>query len=113
MRVARWRIAAGCVILAGLVGLLAIFAPYYIRNLELQNFVSGITRDPQNVSKPDDVLRGWVLDQAHSMGVAIKEDNVHVSRTEGGLHIDVRYVVPVSLPGYTVALHFYPGAGSR
>jgi hypothetical protein len=25
----------------------------------------------------------------------------------------VRYFVRVSLPGYTVDLHFYPGAGSR
>jgi hypothetical protein len=111
--VPRWRIVAGCAILAGLLGILAVFAPYYTRNLELQNFVSGLTRDPQNVSKSDDVLTSWVLDQAHGMGVPLKEENVHIVRSEGGLQIDVRYVVGVNLPGYTVNLHFYPGAGSR
>jgi hypothetical protein len=29
------------------------------------------------------------------------------------VRIDVRYFVRVTLPGYTVDLHFYPGAGSR
>jgi hypothetical protein len=29
------------------------------------------------------------------------------------MRIDVRYQVRVDLPGYTVNLHFYPGAGSR
>ena len=30
-----------------------------------------------------------------------------------GLRIDVRYVVRVDLPVYTVDLHFHPGAGAR
>ena len=40
-------------------------------------------------------------------------DNVHVEHLPDGIRIDVRYFVRVSLPGYTVDLHFYPGAGSR
>jgi len=38
---------------------------------------------------------------------------VQIVRSQGGLRIDVRYFVRVTLPGYTVDLHFYPGAGSR
>jgi hypothetical protein len=38
---------------------------------------------------------------------------VHIDRTPDELRIAVRYFVRVSLPGYTVDLHFYPGAGSR
>ena len=111
--VPRWRIAAAAAILAGMVGLLGVFAPYYIRNLRLQNFVSGITRVEGNETRSDDLLRTWVIDKAHELNVGVTEGNVHILRSAEGLRIDVRYVVRVNLPGYTVDLHFYPGAGSR
>ena len=111
--VARWRIAAAGVILAGLVFLLAMFAPYYLRNLELQNFVSEITRRVENQTKADNVLRTWVVDKAHQLDLPIAEDEVHVTHPLDGVRIDIRYFVKVDLPGYTVNLHFYPGAGSR
>ncbi len=111
--VARWRIAAAVVILAGLVFLLAMFAPYYLRNLELQNFVSEITRRVENQTKADNVLRTWVVDKAHQLDLPIAEDEVHVTHPLDGVRIDIRYFVKVDLPGYTVNLHFYPGAGSR
>jgi hypothetical protein len=53
-----------------------------------------------------------VLDRAHQLDLPVKEDNVHIIRSREGVRIDVRYFVRVSLPGYTVDLHFYPGAGS-
>jgi len=112
-RLPRWRIAAAVVILAGLLAFLAMFAPIYFRNLELQKYVSGVTRTAANAQKSDDLLRTWVLDKAHQLNLPIAEDNVHILRTADGLHIDVRYFVRVDLPGYTVDLHFYPGAGSR
>jgi diguanylate cyclase (GGDEF)-like protein len=67
--VPRWRIAAAAAVLAALVFFVAMFAPVYWRNLQLQNFVSSI---PQRVEQEksagrapsDDVVRGWVLDQA-------------------------------------------------
>jgi len=111
--VPRWRVVAAIAVLAGMVFLLGVFAPYYLRNLELQNFVSGITRRGENEAKSDDLLRTWVIDKAHELGVPVKEDNVQVVRSPEGMRIDVRYVVRVSLPWYTVDLHFYPGAGSR
>ena len=111
-RLPRWRIAAAAVVLAGLVYLLAVFAPIYFRNMELQNYVSDLTRTVGNAGKPDDLLRTWVMDKAHVLNLPVAADNVHISRLDG-LHIDVRYFVRVDLPGYTVDLHFYPGAGSR
>jgi hypothetical protein len=112
-RVPRWRIASAAVVLAALLAFAAMFAPIYYRNLELQNFVSGVAQRVENQTNSDDVLRGWVLDKAHEIDLPIKEDNVHIIRSRGGVRIDVRYFVRVSLPGYTVDLHFYPGAGSR
>ena len=112
-RVPRWRMAAAAVVVAALLGFTAMFAPIYYRNLELQNFVSGVAQRVDNQTNSDDVLRTWVLDKAHELDLPVKEDNVQVIRSKQGVRIDVRYFVRVSLPGYTVDLHFYPGAGSR
>ncbi len=112
-RVPRWRIAAGCLILAALLLAVVLFTPLYVRNLELRSFVAGITRDVKNQEKPDGILRTWVLEKAEQLKLPVTEDNVHVMRGPEGLRIDVRYSVRVNLPLYTVDLHFYPGAGSR
>jgi hypothetical protein len=112
-RLPRWRIAVAVLILAGLFYFLALFAPIYFRNNELQQYVSGVTRNVENAQKSDDLLRTLVLDKSHELNLPIVADNVHIRRSPDGLQIDVRYFVRVDLPGYTVDLHFYPGAGSR
>ena len=105
--------AAAAVVLTVLLAFTAMFAPIYFRNLELQNFVSDVAQRVENRTNSDDVLRTRVLDKAHQLDLPIKEDNVQVIRSKEGVRIDVRYFVRVTLPGYTVDLHFYPGAGSR
>jgi hypothetical protein len=130
-RVPRWRVVAAAAVLAALAFFLMSFAPLYIRNLRLQNFVAGIPQRVENQAQSgsppsDDVLRDWVLDRAHGLGLPVKAGNIRIQRSpatarvEGiDVHylrvdrIDVHYLVRVDLPGYTVNLHFYPGAGSR
>jgi len=111
--VPRWRIAAAVIILVGLVFFLATFAPYYLRNLKLQNFLSEMTRQVENQAKSDDLLRTWVVEKARQLELPITDDEVHITHPLDGLRIDIRYFVKVDLPAYTVNLHFYPGAGSR
>jgi hypothetical protein len=111
--VPRWRIAAGIAVLVAMAGLLAVFIPIYIHNLQLQNFVGGLTQGVVSQISPDAELRAQILQKAHTLGLPVTEDNVLISRSPGALRIDVRYLVPVQLPGYAVKLHFYPGAGSR
>jgi hypothetical protein len=112
-RLPTWRIALATLILATMVFVLASFAPIYFRNLELQNYVSDVTHSVDNRSKADDLIRTYVLTKARRLSLPVSEDNVHIVRSPDGLRIDVRYFVRVNLPGYTVDLHFYPGAGSR
>jgi hypothetical protein len=112
-RVPWWRIAAAIIVLAGLALSAIIFTPIYVHNLELQNFVAQVAARPDTQSKSDDVLRAWVLDKAHQLDLPIRADNVNIAHSPDGLRIDVRYQVRVDLPGYTVNLHFYPGAGSH
>lgn len=112
-RVALWRIVIAAIVLAALGLFIARFTPIYVHNLELQNYVTGVTGRPGIETNSDDVLRTWVVDRAHQLALPIHADDVKIARSSGGLHIDVRYQVRVDLPGYTVNLHFYPGAGSR
>jgi hypothetical protein len=109
----RWRLVAGCLVLAAIAFFAILFAPMYIRNFKLQNYVDEMTHRVENEKQSDNVLRGWILDKAHQLALPVTEDNVHVYRSADGLRIDVQYSVTVSAPFYRVELHFYPGAGSR
>lgn len=111
--VPRWRIVAAVLVLAALLGFGVLFAPTYLGNLKLQTYVAEITRRVDSQNATDDMLRQDVLKKARELDLPIKADNVHILRSQGGLRVDVRYFVRVTLPGYTVDLHFYPGAGSR
>jgi hypothetical protein len=112
-RVARWRIAAGVAVLAALAWFIALFAPIYFHNMELQRYVAEVALRPENHDRPDDLLRSWVIEKAALLELPVRSDNIRIDRTGGRVRIDVRYIVRVDLPGYTVDLHFYPGAGSR
>ena len=111
--VPRWRIAAAIAVLAALLGFGVLFAPIYAGNLKLQSYVAEITHRADIQNQPDEALRQNVLNKAHELDLPVRADNVHISHSPDGLRIDVRYFVRVTLPGYTVDLHFYPGAGSR
>ena len=111
--VPRWRIAAAVLVLAALLGFGVMFTPIYVDNLKLQTYVEEITRRVDSQNQPDETLRQNVLNKARELNLPVKADNVHIIRSREGVRIDVRYFVRVSLPGYTVDLHFYPGAGSR
>ncbi len=111
--VPRWRVFAGIAVLVSMLALLGIFTPIYLHNLQLQSYVASLTQDVGGPPKSDAELQALVLQKAHSLGLPVSEDNVHIIRSAGSVRIDVRYLVPVQFPGYSVNLHFYPGAGSR
>ena len=111
--VPRWRIAAAIAVLAALAGFGALFTPIYLHNLELQRYVADLTRNVSTRAQSDDSVRDNVLKKAGELNLPVKADNVHIERTAENVRVDVRYFVRVSLPFYTVDLHFYPGAGSR
>jgi hypothetical protein len=111
--VPRWRIAAAIAVLAALAGFGVLFTPVYVHNLELQQYVADLTHSAEARGAADQALRDKVLKRAGELDLPVKADNVQIDRLGDGLRIDVRYFVRVSLPFYTVDLHFYPGAGSR
>ena len=104
--VPRWRIAAAVAVLAALLGFGALFTPIYVDNLKLQTYVAEMTRRVETRNQPDEALRQNVLHKARELDLPVKADNVHIVRSPEGLRIDVRYFVRVTIPGYTVDLHF-------
>jgi hypothetical protein len=116
--VPRWRIAAAIAVMLALLGFGVLFTPVYAHNLELQNYVAEITRNvassaPGNVANTDAALTEQVVDKARALHLPVTAENVHITHPAEGTRIDVRYFVRVTMPGYTVDLHFYPGAGSH
>ena len=109
----RLRIAAAVLILIGLAIMGARLLPIYMDNMRLQSYVERITQNADTLTRPDDALRVAVLDKAAFLGLPVKAENVRIKRSEETMRIDVRYIVRVDFPMYTVDLHFYPGAGSR
>ncbi|MBK9165917.1 MAG: hypothetical protein IPM24_00465 [Bryobacterales bacterium] len=107
----RIRVAAALLIVAVLVVLAIHLVPVYLRNHELQAYVSDMTRTAGEA--PDVVLRQRILDKAASLELPVTDSGIQIRRQEDAVKVDVRYVVRVDLPLYTVDLHFYPGAGSR
>jgi hypothetical protein len=93
-----WRVVAGAAVLAGIVWIGALLVPVYLHNLALEKFL----REKQPA--PEEVLRQQILDKGRSLGLDIVPDHLRIQR--GDIKYDVRYVVRVTLPLYTVDLHF-------
>jgi len=113
VKISPWRLAAGIAVLAVLGVLGARMAPIYFHNLALQQFVDELARRADTPTTSDDVLRTRVLAKAADLDLPVKTGNIRIQHRDTSVRIDVRYVVRVDLPLYTVDLHFYPGAGSR
>jgi hypothetical protein len=109
----RLRIAAAVLILAVFAFLGFRLVPVYLDNMRLQNYVEAMAQDAANQTRPDEALRVAVLEKAAFLGLPVVAENVHIKRSDDTMRIEVRYIVRVDLPVYTVDLHFYPGAGSR
>ena len=105
-RVATWRVAAGVLVLAALGLFASVLTPIYVRNFEFHEFVSHLTHNVDSQSRSDEALQRIVLAKARSLSLPVTASSVQVTRPGGSVRIDVRYVVQVDLPGYTVELHF-------
>jgi hypothetical protein len=99
-RVPAWRVAAGVAVLIGLGSIGVLLVPVYLRNFELERFL----RESRPAS--EEALRQSILEKGQTLGLDIAPDHLQIRRSPGVGPAEVRYVVRVSLPLYTVDLHF-------
>jgi len=100
-RVPAWRVAAAVVVLVGLGSIGALMAPVYWRNFELEKFLH-----QSRSASSEEALRQSILDKGHSLGLDIPPDHLQIRHSPRSGGAELRYVVRVSLPLYTVDLHF-------
>ncbi len=90
-----------------LVAITASLVPAYLRNMELQHYLDSAVDRAQSPQ----ALVADAVNKAAQLGLPVRASDVRVSRIEGGLRVDILYVIRVDLPLYTVDLHFHPSAG--
>ena len=111
MRPGRLRLAAGAAALVALAFVLARLMPAYLRDLEFQRALEEVVQRARESGQSDDVLRAQALDRAARLGLRVTPAQVRVKRAERRIQIEVLYEVRVTLPLYSVDLHFRPRAG--
>jgi hypothetical protein len=105
-RVPAWRIAAAVVVLASLGLMGTTLVPVYLHNFELERFLR------QTQPSSEEALRKTIIDKGRDLGLDIVPDHLQIRPSPGASRTDVHYVVRVSLPLYTVDLHFSSNTGS-
>lgn len=107
------RIGLAILIVAVLVAAAVLLAPSYARNMEFQAYLNKLANTPAPDQQSEERLRIEIVSQATRMGLPVRPGDVRVQRAAGRLRLEVRYVVRVDLPIYTVDLHFRAQGGSR
>jgi hypothetical protein len=68
-------------------------------------------------NRTDDDLRNAVLSKAQSHDIQLQDNQIIVQHigTPGmlGMYFAADYTVPVTLPGYSLTLHFTPSSGNK
>jgi hypothetical protein len=106
-RLPAWRIGAGLAVLAALLGTSIFLVPVYVRDHQLKNFL--------RASSPlsDEILQKQILSQGRALGLDVLPDHIQIRHAAGAGPTDVRYVIHVTLPLYTVDLHFSSSIGDQ
>ena len=108
-RTDRWRIAAGAGVLLVLALIAVLLAPPYYHDWQLQNYLRALVHDQAISNRSTELVRALVVDKAAGLGLPVRTADVHVTRSNDKVKIEVLYIVHIDLPVYTVDLHFRPG----
>src|SRR6266849_3003256 len=80
--------------------------PPYFHNSQFQEDLDEIARRATYTATSDDDLKQLVVHKAQSMDIAVKEDQVAVTRTGNGIGVTVHYRVHVDMIVHPVDLDF-------
>lgn len=108
-----WRILGAAAILAVLGAAAVWLAPAYVRHYRFQRAMDAVLAEPGIAGRPVEAVQVAVAARAASLGIAVKPEEVRVDWRGERLRAEVRYVVRVDLPLYTVDLHFRAHSRAR
>jgi hypothetical protein len=100
-----WRIGAGVAVLGAFSWFAILLVPVYLRNLQFQGFLR------ETPAASDEMLQQAILNKSHALGLDITPDHLQIRRPPGGGPTVVRYVIRVTIPLYSVDLHFSSNVG--
>ena len=101
--------------LKGLIGIVIVVGAFYVawnmippyfNNYQLQDALDDIARRHSYTTATEDDIKKMVVSKAASNDIALKEDQVAVSRTTNGLAISVHYRIHVDMIMHPVDLDF-------
>ena|SRR5690348_3454328 len=99
----------------GLIGLLVIAGGFYVAwslippyfyNYQFQDDLDEIARRASYTAKTDDDVKDMVIKKAQSEQIALKEDEITLTRTGDGISLTVKYRVHVDMAVHPVDLDF-------
>ena len=99
----------------GLIGLLVIAAGFYVawnlippyfHNYQLQDDLDDVARRNTYTASTDDDIRQMVIKKAQNNDIALRQEQVVVSRGENGLAISVKYRVHVEMMVHPMDIDF-------
>jgi hypothetical protein len=99
----------------GLIGLVIILGAFYVawnmippyfNHYNFQDSLDDIARKNSYTGATDEALKQMVVTKAKELDIAVKEEQVTVSRAGAGLGISVRYRVHVDMVVHPVDLDF-------
>ena len=101
--------------LKGIIGFLLIIGgiyvgweliPPYFHNYEFQDNLDEIARRNSYTTKTDDDVRAIVIQEAGTLSIPLKEDQINISRNADGMGISVHYRIHVDMIVHPTDLDF-------
>jgi hypothetical protein len=88
----------GIALVAGLFMYLWSWVPIKFNNSEFQDGLDDIARKMSYTQRPDDEVRQMVIEKAKSLNIAVKEDQITLTRSYDGIGIVVHYHAHFDFP---------------
>jgi hypothetical protein len=104
-----WRLILGILVLVLMATILISLAPVYFENYQLGQYVKGLVRASD---AGDDGLRAAVIERAHQLDLPVEAGDIQITRLDGKVDLETRYVVQIDYPLYQVDIHLHAG-GTR
>ena len=100
-------------VVLGVIGYLLVkIVPPYVNDYQLHDTLVSEARFFAARQKKPDAVREVVWKEIMDLRIPAQREDILVSEMGHTAHVEVKYTIPVELPGYTLNLNFNPTAES-